>query len=114
MSSIFVLKEAVSLVIVRCFKRLLTAVSATNGEAQNTNTAYFGTVITSLTIEIGRAMAQAVSLRACRFASGQSMRELWWTKWHWDSFFADFFGFPCQYHSTVSLHIHIYHLRFER
>jgi hypothetical protein len=25
---------------------------------------------------------------------GQSMWDLWWTKWHWDRFFPEFFGFP--------------------
>jgi hypothetical protein len=25
---------------------------------------------------------------------GQSMWDLWWTKWQWDTFF------PCQFHST--------------
>jgi hypothetical protein len=32
---------------------------------------------------------------------------LWWTKWHWDRFFFEFFGFPCQYYSTVALHTQI-------
>jgi hypothetical protein len=39
----------------------------------------------------GRAMAQAVSRRPptaeARVRSrGQSMWDLWWTKWHWDRF----------------------------
>jgi hypothetical protein len=25
---------------------------------------------------------------------GQSMWDLWWTKWHWDRFFPELFGFP--------------------
>jgi hypothetical protein len=25
---------------------------------------------------------------------GQSMWDLWWTKWHWDRFFLAYFGFP--------------------
>jgi hypothetical protein len=25
---------------------------------------------------------------------GQSMWDLWWTKWHWESFFCKLFGFP--------------------
>jgi hypothetical protein len=33
--------------------------------------------------------------------------DLWWTKWQWDGFFSEFFGFPCQYHSTVALHTHL-------
>jgi hypothetical protein len=46
----------------------------------------------------GRAMAQAVSRRPvtaeARVRSrGQSMWDLWWTKWHWDSFFPEYFGF---------------------
>jgi hypothetical protein len=28
------------------------------------------------------------------------MWELWWTKWQWDRFFSEYFGFPCQFHST--------------
>jgi hypothetical protein len=28
------------------------------------------------------------------------MWDLWWTKWHWDRFFPEYFGFPCQFHST--------------
>jgi hypothetical protein len=31
---------------------------------------------------------------------GPSMWDLWWTKWHWDSFFSEFFGFPL----SVSFH----------
>jgi hypothetical protein len=50
-------------------------------------------------------MAQAVSRRPptteTRVRSGgQSMWDLWWTKWHWDSFFPEYFGFPL----LVSLH----------
>jgi hypothetical protein len=33
------------------------------------------------------------------------MWDSWWTKWHWDRFFSKLFGFPCQYHSTVSLQL---------
>jgi hypothetical protein len=25
---------------------------------------------------------------------GHSMWDLWWTKWYWDRFFSEFFGFP--------------------
>jgi hypothetical protein len=25
---------------------------------------------------------------------GQSMWDLWWTKWHWDRFFPEYFGYP--------------------
>jgi hypothetical protein len=28
------------------------------------------------------------------------MWDLWWTKWHWDRFFPEFFGFPL----SVSFH----------
>jgi hypothetical protein len=31
---------------------------------------------------------------------GQSMWDLWWTKWHWDRFFPEYFGFPL----SISLH----------
>jgi hypothetical protein len=36
------------------------------------------------------------------------MWDLWWTKWHWDRFFSEFFGFSLSiYHSTVVLQTHI-------
>jgi hypothetical protein len=41
------------------------------------------------------------------FAPGSIHLRFAATKWHWDRFFFDFFGFPCQYNSTVVLHIHI-------
>jgi hypothetical protein len=28
------------------------------------------------------------------------MWDLWWTKGHWDRFLPEYFGFPCQFHST--------------
>jgi hypothetical protein len=28
------------------------------------------------------------------------MWDLWWTKWHWDRFFPEYFGFSCQFYST--------------
>jgi hypothetical protein len=31
---------------------------------------------------------------------GQSMWDLWWTKWHWDRLFSEYFGFPL----SVSFH----------
>jgi hypothetical protein len=55
---------------------------------------------TRLSFVLGRAMAQAVS---CRTGStpGQSMWNLWWTKWHWDRFSPPSTSvFPCQFHST--------------
>jgi hypothetical protein len=46
---------------------------------------------------VGRAMAQAVSPASHRGGPGsipgQSMWDLWWTKWHWDMFFPEYFGF---------------------
>jgi hypothetical protein len=56
-------------------------------------------------------MAQTVSCRPlnaeARAQVTHSMWDLWWTKWHWDCFSSAFFGFPCQYNSTVTLHTHI-------
>jgi hypothetical protein len=54
---------------------------------------------------MGRAMAQAVSRRPltaeARVRSrGQSMWDLWWTKWHWDRFFPKYFGFSL----SISFH----------
>jgi hypothetical protein len=31
---------------------------------------------------------------------GQSIWDLWWTKWHWDRFFPEYFGFPL----SISFH----------
>jgi hypothetical protein len=31
---------------------------------------------------------------------GQSMWDLWWTKWHWDRFSQRISVFPCQFHSS--------------
>jgi hypothetical protein len=50
-------------------------------------------------------MAQAVSRRpptaeARARSWGQSMWDLWWTKWHWDRFLPEYFGFPL----SVSFH----------
>jgi hypothetical protein len=43
-----------------------------------------------------------------RGGPGQSMWDMWWTKWHWDRFFSEFFGFPPSiYHSIVTLQTHI-------
>jgi hypothetical protein len=47
----------------------------------------------------GRAMAQAVSRRSPHrgdpgSSPAQSMFDLWWTKWYWDRFFPEYFGFP--------------------
>jgi hypothetical protein len=49
-------------------------------------------------------MAQAVSCRPPTVEAWVQSRVspcgMWWTKWHWDRFLPEFFGFPCQYHST--------------
>jgi hypothetical protein len=34
------------------------------------------------------------------FDPGLSMWDFWWTKWHWDRFFPEYFGFPL----SVSFH----------
>jgi hypothetical protein len=58
-------------------------------------------------------MAQIVSRRPLTAEArgsrpGQSMWDLLWTKWQWDRFFSEFFGFPLSiYHSTVALQTHI-------
>jgi hypothetical protein len=72
----------------------------------------------------GRAMAQAVSRRPptaeARIRSrGQSMWDLWWTKWHWDRFFPEYFGFPLStsFHrcsitrkrTKTNHHLHLHH-----
>jgi hypothetical protein len=48
-----------------------------------------------------RRLVAGLSPRRPGFAPGSIQRDLWRTKWHWDRFFSEFFGFPCQYHSTV-------------
>jgi hypothetical protein len=37
----------------------------------------------------------------------QSMWDLWWTKWHWDRFLSEFFGFPLSisFHRRSPTHI---------
>jgi hypothetical protein len=51
--------------------------------------------------QLGRAMAQAVSRRPpTAEAPGQSMWNLWWTQWHWDRFFLEYFSFPL----SISFH----------
>jgi hypothetical protein len=50
-------------------------------------------------------MAQAVSRRPLTTEARvrtqvKSMRDLWWTKWHWDRFFSELSVFPCQFHSS--------------
>jgi hypothetical protein len=39
---------------------------------------------------------------------GQSMWGLWWTKWHWDTFFSEFFGFTLSgsfYRCSIFTHV---------
>jgi hypothetical protein len=58
----------------------------------------------------GRAKAQALASHRGGLGSfsGHSTWNLWWTKWHWDRFFSEFFSFPLSvYHSTVDHHTHI-------
>jgi hypothetical protein len=56
---------------------------------------------TALTLFIGRAMAQAVSRRSPRGGLGSIPgQSMWWTKWHWDRFFPEYFGFPL----SISFH----------
>jgi hypothetical protein len=45
-------------------------------------------------------MAQASHNGGPGSIPGHYMRDLWWTKWHWDRFFSQYFCFPCQYHYT--------------
>jgi hypothetical protein len=35
---------------------------------------------------------------------GQCVWDLWWAKWHWEIFFSEYCGFPCQYHSNNAPH----------
>jgi hypothetical protein len=42
----------------------------------------------------GRTMAQASHRGGPGSITGQSMWDLWWTKWHWDRLFPEYFGFP--------------------
>jgi hypothetical protein len=53
----------------------------------------------------GRALAQADSRRPVTAEAWVSPCGI--TEWHWGRFCSDFFGFPCQYHSTVALHTRI-------
>jgi hypothetical protein len=54
------------------------------------------------------AMAQEVSRRPRRGGpgsrQGQSLWDLWWTKWHWDRFHSEFFAFslPISFHRRSS------------
>jgi hypothetical protein len=39
------------------------------------------------------------------FAHGSIQWDLWWTKWHWDRFFSESFGFPLSISFHRGLHI---------
>jgi hypothetical protein len=42
-----------------------------------------------------RRLAAGLPPRRPRFDPGSvHMWDLWWTKWHWDRFFSEYFGFP--------------------
>jgi hypothetical protein len=62
----------------------------------------------ALTSVENNARPQLMSQRTSCICShpGQSMWELWWTKWHWDRFPLISLVFRCQYHST-GLQTHI-------
>jgi hypothetical protein len=47
-----------------------------------------------------RLLVAGLSPRRLGFDPGQSMWDLWWTKWHWDRFFPENFGFLPSFHST--------------
>jgi hypothetical protein len=62
----------------------------------------------------GRAVVQVVSRWAVtaeggpRSIPGRSMWDLWWTKWHWDKFFSEYFGF------SVSISFHRCSIKMEK
>jgi hypothetical protein len=41
-----------------------------------------------------RRLTTGLSPRRPKFAPGSIQWDLWWTKWHWDRFFSESFGFP--------------------
>jgi type VI protein secretion system component VasA len=47
-----------------------------------------------------RRLFAGISQRRPGFDPGQSLWDLWWTKWHWDRFFPEYFGFPL----SISFH----------
>jgi hypothetical protein len=81
------------------------------------------TATCSKSVSQGRAMAQAVSRRPptaeARVRSQVSPWNLWWTKWHWDKVFSEFFGFPLSisfYRCSITRkrtknnhHLHLHH-----
>jgi hypothetical protein len=48
---------------------------------------------------VARVENRQCKLQHKRF-QGQSMWDLWWTKWHWDRFFPEYFGFSL----SISFH----------
>lgn len=40
---------------------------------------------------------------------GQSVSDMWWTKWHWDEAFYKYFGFPLSvsFHQCSILTVHL-------
>jgi len=48
-----------------------------------------------------RCLVTCVSPVDTGWILGHSMWDLWWTKWHWDKFFSEYFVFPRQYNSTI-------------
>jgi hypothetical protein len=47
-----------------------------------------------------RRLVAGLSPRRSGLILGQSMWDLWWTKWHWDRFLPEYFGFPL----SISFH----------
>jgi hypothetical protein len=44
----------------------------------------------------------------CGFVRGQSMQDLWWTKWHWDRLLSDDFGFALADHFANAAYLFTY------
>jgi hypothetical protein len=62
----------------------------------------------------GRAMARVASHGALNAVArglilGQFVWDLWWTKWHWDRFFSEYFGFALSvsFHKCSTLFIYM-------
>jgi hypothetical protein len=51
-----------------------------------------------------RWLVAGLSPRRPGFASKSIQWDLWWTKWHWDGFFSEFFDFPLSISSHHGLH----------
>jgi hypothetical protein len=50
-------------------------------------------------------LVAGLSLRRPDFAPGSIQWDLRWTKWHWDRFFSQFFGFPLSISFHRVLHV---------